>query len=69
MPFAAALGPQEQQQPPVMDPTFDDADAKPFQCPFAGCQRAFTELWKLRAHCRAPVRTAPGQGGHGEELQ
>jgi hypothetical protein len=68
MPQTAALG-QLPEAPPGMDAAEDDPEAKPFQCPLPGCARAFTELWKLRAHCRAPARSAPGQGGHGEELQ
>lgn len=53
-------GPSAQAGPPEVHVSF--------KCPVQGCNRSYYELWKLRAHCRAPPRKSSRHGGHGCEL-
>lgn len=39
-----------------------------FACPYPGCRRSFSELWRLRKHHRAPDLPGMGQRGHDSEL-
>lgn len=45
-------------------------DPERFWCPFAGCNRSFAELWRLKVHYRAPpdIRGSGKERGHGTEL-
>jgi hypothetical protein len=46
------------------------ADQDRFYCPYPGCKRSFSELWRLKVHFRAApdIRGSGKERGHGREL-
>lgn len=44
-----------------------DEQADAFKCPFDGCQRRFSELWRCKVHHRGPADGSPNSG-HSVEL-